>query len=154
KEALPPIGHARAVTSLALRPDGHALVSGGEDGALCLWDVKAARVARRFGRHQEAIRAVCFSPDGGRVASGEALDVVRVWSPVTGRERFSSPRGDRLPNRPPRPREGVRALTFSPDGKELLCAGAALEDTTRGLTILDAATGKVRREEAAGGLSP
>jgi WD40 repeat protein len=60
------------ITSLAFTPDGRSLVSGGEDGALMLWDLGEAKgTAAAAGGHQGAVWALaCSRGDGSILASG------------------------------------------------------------------------------------
>jgi WD40 repeat protein len=64
--------------------------------------------------HEDGVLAVAFSPDGGRVASGDARGVVKVW--------------DRRALREARTLSGhlgaVSAVAFSPDGTCLASGGA------------------------------
>ena len=59
--------------------------------------------------HEGIVRSVCFSPDGGRVASGVADGTLRVWSGVTGAQLFSR-RGHT---------DRVNSVVFSPDGRRI-----------------------------------
>jgi WD40 repeat protein len=58
------LGHASALTSLAVSPSGRQVLTTCEDGRARLWDVVAARKLGEFGVPGEAISAVAISPDG------------------------------------------------------------------------------------------
>jgi WD40 repeat protein len=89
--AVPPALHASAVHSIAFSPDNSRLVSGGDDGALHLWD---ARTGEPLGQPWRAdsglILGVAFSADGARIVSagtdagGEAAASL-VWDLNGGR---------------------------------------------------------------------
>jgi WD40 repeat protein len=117
-----PIATASAsheVTSFAFSPDGRVLASGGFDGTLAIWDVRAARLARpAIAAHREAVQALAFSPDGTTLASAAVgtadFDAnVRLWDVATGRPLVPALGGHESP---------VRALAFGPDGQTLAAA--------------------------------
>src|SRR5215471_16292310 len=57
-------------------------------------------------RHEDAVHAVSFSPDGRFVVSGSEDNTARVWESTTGQEVA------RITHAAP-----VRAVSFSPDGR-------------------------------------
>ncbi len=63
------LSHTDQVVSIALTPDGSLLASGGQDGTLLLWDLRARRPLRAFRGHTGQIHALAFSPDGRTLAS-------------------------------------------------------------------------------------
>src|SRR5207253_375666 len=74
-------------------------------------------VARIFGdgrlRHGGIIHGVAFNKDGTRLATAGADGLVKVWDVNTGKElAFYGGHTD-----------GVRAVAFSPDGKQIASAG-------------------------------
>ncbi|MDP6546547.1 MAG: WD40 repeat domain-containing protein [Phycisphaerae bacterium] len=76
--------------------------------------------------HSNRVRAVAFSPDGKRLASGGFDGFIRTWNTTTGKKllAFWGP-------------SGVFSIAFSPDGKRL--ASGYLDGSIR---IWDAAAGK------------
>ncbi len=78
-------GHTGRVLGLAFLSDGR-LVSGGDDGALRVWDMETGRsVEIREGASPDAITSLSVASDGDRIAASSADGVVRVWS-VNGLE--------------------------------------------------------------------
>ena len=72
--------HAGAVLSLAFNPDNTLLVSGGNDNALYLWDVKQPdRPLAGLTLHKGPVQAVAFSPDGSMLASAGGDQAVILW---------------------------------------------------------------------------
>jgi WD40 repeat protein len=75
--------HTAAVNSVAFSPDGALLVSGGDDGALLVWDLAdltAEPVA--LSGHTGPVMAAAFSPDGTLIASVSADRSARLWGAV------------------------------------------------------------------------
>jgi WD40 repeat protein len=143
--------HAAAVTFVAFLPDGDAVLTGGLDNTLHLWDRATGKEIRHFtiappqkpagpglpapvafrnvGRTGPA---VAMSPDGKTVATALPNDPsVHLWEVATGKPL-------RQIKSPP---TGVVSLLFSPDSKTL-----AVRAADRSTHLLEADTGKpIRR---------
>ena len=91
-------------TVVAVAPgDSHGLLA---DCAIVLWDPVSATVARRLVAHTNHVRAIAFSPDGSRLASGDEDGLIIIWDVATGREliRLEGHSG------------AVRSVAFGPNG--------------------------------------
>lgn len=64
--------------------DGNRLVTGNDDGEICLWDTTSGRLLRRWVAHHEAIMAVACSPDGQWLATRGRSDI-KIWQAAAGR---------------------------------------------------------------------
>jgi WD40 repeat protein len=102
-------GHARAVTSVAISPNGTILASAAEDATAQLSEAGTVRTLKGQGA---SLRALVFSPDGREVATASQDGIVKLWDPLTGRERRTLG-GENVP---------VNGLAFRPDGGELAAA--------------------------------
>jgi WD40 repeat protein len=108
--------HDGAALSVAFRPDGQSIATGGADHVVNVWDIasepgRAPDHAAVLKGHSGRVLAVAYSPDGQWLATGSADMTVRLW-PQTG-----SP-----PRRLPPHSAAVTALAFSPDGRTLATA--------------------------------
>ena len=75
-------GHTGAVTAVAAH--GDALVSGGEDGTVRIWDLTGAQPVRQRHGHTGWVYAVAISPDGRTIASAGDDATIRLWRLDTG----------------------------------------------------------------------
>ncbi|MDD5371066.1 MAG: WD40 repeat domain-containing protein, partial [Anaerolineaceae bacterium] len=115
-------GHEEDVTSLAFSPDGAILASGGQDGAIRLWDIKKGGEMRLLDRLTYTVRGsilptrincIDFSPDENLLVSGDVDGMIRFWDVATGGQiaAFQGHRGE------------VDTLDFNLDGKQLISGG-------------------------------
>ncbi|MFC1714746.1 caspase family protein [Candidatus Poribacteria bacterium] len=100
-----PIGHTKAVTSVAFSPDGRYILSGSNGTTAKLWEVATGREVRSFSGHQHHVWSVAFSPDGHHVLSGSWDGWLNLWEVSTGQVT-------QFPYTP----NGVRSVAFSSDG--------------------------------------
>lgn len=81
-------GHDSWVKSMAVLPDGTAVVTAGYDGRLVCFDVtgEMPAVVRVVEAHDGWVRSVAASPDGRLLASCGNDHLVRIWDAGDGRE--------------------------------------------------------------------
>jgi WD40 repeat protein len=120
--------------ALALSASGKALLTGGGDGAVRLFETETGLQTKLLRAPLETPRCAAFSPDAKTVAAGGSNGSVALWDLESGTLRHLLRRngGEAL------------ALTFSRDGRRLVTGG---EDGT--LRVWDAHSGKLLRSVAA-----
>ena len=70
--------HTEQVRSVAISADGRRIATGGDDGAIQLWDERGGRHVVLLG-HTQRVRQLDFSGDGAELVSGDSAGVVRRW---------------------------------------------------------------------------
>jgi serine/threonine protein kinase len=106
-------GHRGVVRGVSAR--GDLLVSVGVDGTARIWSVDSGQLLRTV-KHDVELAAVALSPDGNILACGGNANTVFLWDAHTGKE---------LGRINDNPGGAVRALAFSPTGKQLAVATSA-----------------------------
>ncbi|KAJ6790587.1 katanin p80 WD40 repeat-containing subunit B1-like protein [Iris pallida] len=104
-------GHTRGVNAIRFTPDGRWVVSGGEDNTVKLWDLTAGKLLHDFKCHEGQVQCIDFHPHEFLLATGSADRTVKFWDLETF-ELIGSAGPET---------SGVRAMTFNPDGRTLLC---------------------------------
>jgi hypothetical protein len=126
------------ISGFALAPGGRTLVtSSREDVVIRTWEVASGRRIHRGPDHGVAAQIVATSPDGLRLARG-SRDGIALADATTGRliRRIEGhPRGSDF-------------LVFTPDGRLIAVAEAAVRTQDRQVSLWEVATGQeVRRLE-------
>ncbi|HEY7423831.1 MAG TPA: WD40 repeat domain-containing protein, partial [Gemmataceae bacterium] len=103
------------VQIMAFASDSTQVLTGGQDGAVRLWDVASGKQIRFVGRHKRPVLAVAFSPDGKRALSGSEDQTVRLWDLATGKKELACFNGHT---------GAVQAVAFSHDGRRAASGSA------------------------------
>jgi WD40 repeat protein len=109
---------SKRVWALTFSTDGRTLVTGGDGGAVRLWDPTGSsdELPLVLGEHPgDEVRAFAFSRDGRLLASGgDDHSLVKIWD-WAERKEIATLQGHRT---------WIEALAFSKDGRTLVVAGA------------------------------
>jgi WD40 repeat protein len=112
-------GHQGDVRCACFSRDGKRLLSGGDDGTLCLRVLDAPESPRQEAGHARDVTALAFSPDGRTLASGGHDGTVRLWDVSTSRQLCVRAGHEHT----------VTLLSFAPDGKLLVSIGSDVSKT-------------------------
>ena len=104
-------GHSGRVLAVAYAPDGATLASGGEDGAVRIWDTRTGQQHELTG-HTGQVNAVAYAPDGATLATGGDDGIVRIWDTRTGQQHELTGQTGQ-----------VNAVAYAPDGATLATGG-------------------------------
>ncbi len=107
--------------SIAVRPGGQWIASGGRDGSVQIYNHKhnAISLTTEFAAHQRSVGALAWTPDGRFLASGGNDNMIYLWDAGSG-ERIQSMAGH----------SGIiKSLSFNPTTTRL--ASAAFDSEVR-----------------------
>ena len=81
-------GKHRNLQVVAFSPDSRFLLSGDEEGKLCLWEVETGSLVRTFrGKGVGAtINTIAFTADGKKVVTGGNGGTLKLWDVETGKQ--------------------------------------------------------------------
>jgi len=78
-------GHTSYVRFDCFLPEGPYVMTGGRDGAVRLWDLRAGKCVAVLEGHGGHVYAVCVSPEGRYAVSGSQDKTVRLWDLRAGK---------------------------------------------------------------------
>jgi len=100
--------HTNPIYAVALSPDNSKILTGSQDGAARLWDMKGNLIIAYNG-HTGDIISVAFSPDGQKILTSSLDGTARLWD-ISGKPIL------RLTGH----KSVISSIAFSPDGKNIL----------------------------------
>jgi WD40 repeat protein/tetratricopeptide (TPR) repeat protein len=74
-----PLARRDGIQHAAFSPDGRLVVTAGDDGTACVWDVRIGRPALPPVRHPDALARAAFSPDGRLLLTTGTGGLACVW---------------------------------------------------------------------------
>ncbi|KAF7366491.1 WD-REPEATS-REGION domain-containing protein [Mycena sanguinolenta] len=104
--------HTGPVISVAFSPNGKWIVSGTEDGTVCVWDAENGEmVTGPINGHTNRVNSVAFSPDSKQIVSSSNDNTVHIWDAESGEVVVGPFRGHT---------DWVNSVAFSPNGKQIV----------------------------------
>jgi WD40 repeat protein len=118
---------------IALTPDGHHLLIGGDDRMVKIWNLKSGSCLQTL-QHPDQVGALAVSPDNRLAVSGSADRTIQVWELDTGHLVYSL--------------EGYHScwtsVIFTPDGRQIVSCVLEAKDTKGdGIKLLNPDTGSL-----------
>ncbi|NER34161.1 MAG: protein kinase [Oscillatoria sp. SIO1A7] len=103
-------GHPESVNSVAISPDGQALISGSWDNTIKIWNLKTGKLQNTLTGHTTNVNSVAISPDGKTLVSGSWDNTIKTWNleTVTPQSTLAGHTGT------------VWSVAISPDGQTLV----------------------------------
>ncbi len=107
-------GNEASIEVAAFSPDGTLVLTSAVDGAVHLWDARAARRVRQIRSPDHAANITIFSPDGARIATaGNSPAHAYLWDTATGK-RIAEFKKEYM--------RKINHMCFSADGSKLAVA--------------------------------
>nr|ACQ58965.1 p21-activated protein kinase-interacting protein 1-like [Anoplopoma fimbria] len=127
--------HDGTITCLEFYGTSH-LLSGGEDGLICVWGTKKWECLKSFKAHQGHVTSLSVHPSGKLALSVGTDKTLRTWNLISGRSAFIK-----------NIKQNAHIVRWSPDGDKYV---AVVNDT---VTIYDLETASVTWEKRHGCVS-
>ncbi len=99
-----------AVRSLVVNREESRIAAGCGDSTIRIWDIDTGRPVFEFDRHNGAVTAIAFSPDGANLVSASRDGTMLLWA---------IPAGTALAFEPTH-RDSVKSVAFSTDGRRVI----------------------------------
>lgn len=71
------IGHSDVITSIAIAPDGHTIISGSRDKTIKIWNMATGALVKTIA--SDRILTVAVSPDGRAIVSTGSDGTIKIW---------------------------------------------------------------------------
>ncbi|OAG29639.1 polyadenylation factor subunit 2 [Nematocida displodere] len=99
------------INTIRYSPNGRRLISGAATGEFTLWNGFSFNFETILQAHDSALRAMCWTPHGDYLLSGDQAGIVKYWQPSMNNLQILEPH-----------KEAVRDISFSPRGTKFCTA--------------------------------
>ncbi len=108
--------YSYAPFAVASAPKSSIIASANEDGTLCLWDAKTAKLQRTL-KHELSPKAVvlsmCLSPNEKHMVSADTNGALMLWNTLTGERLWHWNNDEHIS-------ASIQSVEFSADGKRII----------------------------------
>lgn len=147
-------GHSGWIRAATVSPDGQTLATGGNDAQVRLWSTQTGEELRTLSGHDCHVYNLAFHPDGDRLVTADHKGTLIDWDWQASKQirQLDASALHKYDKSFRADIGGARALTFSPDGQTLGCAGITnVSNAFAGvgnplIVLLDWEAGKVMRK--------
>lgn len=105
-------GHTGNVTAVGFQKDRRWMFTGGEDGSVKIWDVRAPGVQRNY-QSKVPLTSVVLHPNQGELISADQDGTIRVWDLTSNRCSYERSPGSNV---------SIRSLSIAADATMLVAA--------------------------------
>jgi WD40 repeat protein len=131
-------GCETGLTALAYAPDGRHVACSGHDSTIRIYEALSGKLVKLLENGNADVHCLHFSPDGGRIASGDTRGDAKVWSWMKdGAPATTFHETDTY----------LEAVAFSPDGTRIATGTNIVNSGDSGVVhVRELATGKLLHE--------
>jgi len=134
-------GHTGLIHDSGWSRDGRYLATSGYDASVRVWDVATGKEIQKFYPHAGYACSVAFSADGKTLATGGSEDgLIKLYDVATGRNILPIQTPDL----------SIYAITFTPDGRNLVVNHSLANRADSSLRIFQTANGAEVKPPATG----
>ncbi len=105
-------GHRGPVRTVAFSPNGHRVVSSGDDRTIRVWDTRSFRQTTKLDSHQTTVVRVVVTANNKRIISFGLDDSIKLWEFRSGRLVEAL-----------QPNMQIRTVAFNADGTQMALGG-------------------------------